>query len=91
MGRDARDGLWAHSMGGEEVIVVDLKNNQILVGELLDDPAAKAVFQKRFGKFMNHPMVPMARTLTLQQLVGFAQVYLPRMVINDTINDLKKL
>lgn len=73
------------------MIFVDLKNNQILVGELLDNPASRAVFQKRFGKFMNHPMIPMARTLTLQQLVGFAQVYLPKMVINDTIHELKKL
>ena len=40
---------------------MDLRNNQILVGELLDDPAAHAVFQKRFGKFMHHPMVPAAR------------------------------
>lgn len=70
---------------------MDLKNNQILVGALLDDPKSYAVFQKRFGKFMNHPMIPMARTLTLQQLIGFAQLYLPKMVINETLKELQRL
>ncbi len=70
---------------------MDLRNNQILVGELLDDPAAHAVFQKRFGKFMHHPMVPAARSLTLQQLIGFAQVYLPKPVIRDTLRELQQL
>ena len=70
---------------------MDLRNNQILVGELLDHPAARAVFQKRFGKFLNHPMVPAARSLTLGQLIGFAQVYLPKMVINDTLRELQRL
>lgn len=70
---------------------MDLHNNQILVGQLLDNPAAHAVFQKRFGKFMNHPMVPAARSLTLQQLISFAQVYLPKVVINETLRDLQRL
>ncbi|WP_294473033.1 hypothetical protein [uncultured Intestinimonas sp.] len=70
---------------------MDLRRNQILVGELLDNPAAYAVFQKRFGKFLRHPMVPAARSLTLQQLIGFAQVYLPKSVIQDTLRDLQRL
>lgn len=70
---------------------MDLRGNQILVGELLDNPGAKAVFQKRFGKFMNHPMLPAARGLTLSQLISFAQVYLPRPVISETLKELEKL
>ncbi len=73
------------------MINVDLRNNQILVGELLDNPASRAVFQKRFGKFLNHPMVPAARGLTLNQLIGFAQVYLPKVVINETLRELRSL
>ena len=34
---------------------MDLKNNTITVGELLAQPKAKAVFQRRFGKLMRHP------------------------------------
>ena len=41
---------------------IPLRNDQILVGELLDDPAAHAVFQRRFGKLLRHPALPAARS-----------------------------
>ena len=47
---------------------MDLRNKTITVGELLDNPKSKAVFQRRFGKFMRHPMVGAARSLSLAQL-----------------------
>ena len=47
---------------------MDLRGKQITVGELLDNPRSKAVFQRRFGKFMKHPMVGAARSLSLAQL-----------------------
>ena len=34
---------------------MDLKRNQITVGELLDHPGARAVFQRRFPMLMKHP------------------------------------
>ncbi len=71
--------------------MLDLKGNQILVGELLDDPAARAVFQRRFGKLLKHPMVPAARSLSLEQLLGFAKLYLPKPVIQDTLEELRRL
>ena len=70
---------------------MDLKNNKILVGELLDNPAAHAVFQRRFGRLLKHPMAAAARTLTLEQLMGFAQVYVSQQVIRDTLNELKHI
>jgi hypothetical protein len=51
---------------------LDLKNNRITVGELLDDPKARGVFQRRFGKWMKHPMVNASRTLSLEQLIKMA-------------------
>ena len=60
---------------------MDLKNQTITVGELLDNPRSRAVFQRRFGKLMHHPMVSAARSLTLRQLVEMAGVYLPQKVI----------
>ena len=38
-------------------MTLDLRNNTITVGELLDNRASRSVFQRRFGKFMNHPLV----------------------------------
>lgn len=73
-----------------EVDDLDLKNNKITVGELLDDPASRAVFQRRFPMVMKHPMVGAARTVTLEQLIAFARAYLPQKKINETLEDLKR-
>ena len=70
---------------------MDLKNNQITVRELLQNPKAKALFQKRFGEWMKHPLFGAAQSLTLAQLMDLAKVYLPPKIIQDTLNDLKRL
>ncbi len=70
---------------------MDLKNDRITVGELLDDPRARAVFQRRFGKWMKHPMVAASRTLTLSQLMEMAGVWLPKKTIRETWQELSRL
>lgn len=70
---------------------MDLKNDRITVGELLDDPRARAVFQRRFGKWMKHPMVAASRTLTLGQLMEMAGVWLPKKTIRETWQELSRL
>ena len=70
---------------------MDLRNQGITVGELLDNPQSKAVFQRRFGKLLSHPMVSASRTLTLRQLVEMAGIYLPHKVIEDTLRELQTL
>ena len=73
------------------MIFLDLRNQAITVGELLDNPRSRAVFQRRFGRLMNHPMVGAARSLTLRQLVEMAGVYLPKKTIDDTLRELQRL
>ena len=70
---------------------MDLKNNKITVGELLDHPGAKAVLTKRFPMVMKKPMTGAARTVTLEQLLAFISPYVPAMLLNDTLKELKKL
>ncbi len=70
---------------------MDLRDRTITVGELLDNPKSKAVFQRRFGKFMKHPMVSAARSLSLAQLQEMAAVYIPRKTIQDTLRELERL
>ena len=70
---------------------MDLKNDRITVGELLDDPRARAVFQRRFGKWMKHPVVAASRTLTLSQLMEMAGVWLPKKTIRETWQELSRL
>ena len=69
---------------------MDLKNNKITVGELMDHPGALAVFQKRFPMVMKHPLLGAARTVTLEQVLAFAQAYVPPKKINETLNDLRR-
>jgi DNA repair protein RadC len=70
---------------------MDLRNQTITVAELLENPKSRAVFQRRFGKWMKHPMVGAAKTLTLRQLAEMAAVYLPQKTIQDTIQELERL
>lgn len=70
---------------------MDLKNNRITVGELLDHPAARAVFQRRFPSVMKHPLLGAARTVTLEQLLSFSGAYLPKAVVTDTLQELRRL
>lgn len=70
---------------------MDLRNQTITVGELLDNPKSRAVFQRRFGRLLNHPMAGAARTLTLKQLAEMAAVYLPPKTIRDTLEELGTL
>ena len=70
---------------------MDLRGKQITVGELLDNPKSKAVFQRRFGKFMKHPMVGAARSLSLVQLQEMAAVYIPQKTIQETLRELEQL
>lgn len=70
---------------------MDLRNKTITVAQLLDNPRSRAVFQRRFGKLMKHPMVGAARSLTLAQLEEMAAVYLPQKTIQDTLRELEQL
>ena len=70
---------------------MELRNNQITLGELWDDPRARGVFQKRFPMIMKHPVQGSARTVTLQQLSDFLSGWLPGNLISGVMNDLKRL
>lgn len=70
---------------------MNLKNNKVTVGELLDYAPAKAVFQKRFPMAMKHPMLGAARTVTLEQLIAVAGAYIPQRTIQETLNELQKV
>lgn len=70
---------------------MDLKNHQITLGELWDDPRSRAVFQKRIPMIARHPVKGEARTVTLQQLADFMSTWVPQAMITGVIQDLKKL
>lgn len=73
------------------MIKLDLKHNTITVRELLENPKSRAVFQRRFGKLMRHPMVSASQSLTLAQISEMAAVYLPKKTIEETLAELKRI
>ena len=70
---------------------MNLKNNQITVGELLDYAPARSVFQKRFPTVLKHPMMGAARTVTLEQVIAIAKNYVPEKKIQETLNELQRV
>jgi len=70
---------------------MDLKNNKITVGELLNYAPAKAVFQRRFPMVMRHPMLGAARTVTLEQVISLAGNYIPQKTIQETLKELRSV
>ena len=71
--------------------MMDLRNNQITLGELWDDPKSRSVFQKHVPMLARHPVKGAARTVTLEQLRDFMAGWVPGVMINGVISDLKKL
>jgi hypothetical protein len=74
-----------------EVKPLNLKNNQITMKEVLANPAAKALLQKRFPLVMKHPLANAAQTLTLAQAIEFARVYVPQTTVNEILRELQKM
>lgn len=70
---------------------MDLRQQTITLGELLNDPRARAVLQRRFGQFMNHPMLGMARGMTLAQLAALSVGRVPQRTVQDALRELEAL
>ncbi len=70
---------------------MNLKNNQITLRELLGNPEAKALLNKKFPRVLSHPLIAPAQTLTLAQVIEFAKVYVPQSTITEVLSDLQKI
>lgn len=74
-----------------EAIRMDLRNDQITLGELWDNPKSRAVFAKRVPMLAKHPVKGAARSMTLAQLADFLSGWVPQPMINGVLQELKKL
>ena len=70
---------------------MDLRNNQITLGELWDNPRSRAVFQRKVPMQAKHPVKGAARTVTLEQLADFLDSWVPSKLIQGDIKDLRQL
>ena len=70
---------------------MDLRNNQMTLGELWDNPRSRAVFQRKVPMLAKHPVKGAARTVTLEQLADFLDSWVPSKLIQGVIQDLRQL
>ncbi len=70
---------------------MNLRNQQITLGELWDDPKSRAVFQRRVPMLAKHPVRGSARSVTLQQLADFLAGWLPDKLIQDVLRELQNI
>ncbi|RPF42189.1 hypothetical protein EDD70_2528 [Hydrogenoanaerobacterium saccharovorans] len=70
---------------------MDLRNNQITIGELLLNPKAKMIARREFLALMNPFMLSMAKNMTLEQALKYAEKEIPQNKINRIIAELKAI
>lgn len=70
---------------------MDLRNNQITIGELMADPAARRILSKRFPHVIGRPIVAASAALTLDRAIKLAADYVPRKVLQETLEELRRL
>ncbi len=70
---------------------MDLKNNQITVGELMKNSKARAVLEREFKEYAHSPMIKMASRMTLSKLLEIAKKHVEPQRIKSVLNEIEKL
>ncbi len=70
---------------------MDLRNQQITIGEILAYPGARELLRKKFPLVFRKQFSPSAKSVTLEQLVALIGGFLPQRTLTDTIQALEQL
>lgn len=71
---------------------MNLRQNQITVGEVLQNPRANALLRRELPMlFKNRMMLEMAKPLTLQQVINRAAGRIPQVKINSVLYQLQQI
>jgi uroporphyrinogen-III synthase len=70
---------------------MDLKHNQITIGELLADPRARQVLTKRFPHVIGRPIVAASGNMTVERAMKLGSAYVPKAYLQETLAELKRL
>ncbi len=71
-------------------MILDLKNNRITIGELLDSPQSKAIIYKKIPIISKHPIQGAARSITLEQVISASEAFLPPKKIDEMLQLLRQ-
>jgi len=74
--------------GGE---ILDLRNNQITVGELLRNSKSREILQREFPEIMRNPMIRMAGNMSLSRVLQYARGQVPQSKIDKVLVELQEV
>ncbi len=70
---------------------MNLRNYEITVGEVLQNPRAKALLTRELPMVMRHPMLPVARAIPLKDIINNAGRYISPQKMQSILNELEKI
>ncbi len=70
---------------------MDLRKQQITVGELLDNPGTRTVLTRRFPFVFRKNFSQAARSVTLEQLIALVGGFLPQRTVTETLRELERV
>ena len=70
---------------------MDLKGNQITMGELLADPQARAVLARRFPQLVGRPIVAASKGMSVERALKLGAAYVPKAYLAETLRELEEL
>lgn len=70
---------------------MNLRNQQITLGEILEYPGARDLLRKKFPLVFRKQFSPAAKSVTLEQLIALIGGFLPQKLLNDTVRELGQL
>ena len=70
---------------------MDLRNNNITVREIMNNPKAKQLLIRELSGYVNPQMLSFAGNMTLKTVVGFSRGRIPPQKVESLITQLKEL
>lgn len=70
---------------------MNLKNYNITVGEVLQNPQARALLQREIPMVMRHPLLPVANAIPLRDIINNAGGYVSQKKIQSILQQLERL
>lgn len=70
---------------------MDLKNGNITVREILSNKQAKALLERELPEIMCSPLIALASSMRLNQVLSFAGGKIPAQKIEELLEQLKKI
>lgn len=70
---------------------MNLRNNEITVGEILKNPNARALFQREVPSLANNPMLPMSYSIPLKDILTYSKGVIPQFKVKQLLSQLEKI